>query len=127
MIGGVTHQGGLPALPDRVTLSAGVKFCHVNVSRWGNPPSWGRIRDTSNSRKIRFGGGFASSLACVASVSVRFRSKERGTRVKDRATNGASKRPGRGGEERKETLADKPRDFENHPLGLSCLSSRTDI
>ena len=36
------------------------------------------------------------NLACVASVSVRFRSKERGTRVKDRAKNGASKRPGRG-------------------------------
>ena len=29
---------------------------------------------------------------CVASVSVRFRSKERGTRVKDRAKNGASER-----------------------------------
>ena len=29
--------------------------------------------------------------ACIASVSVRFRSKERGTRVKDRAKNGASK------------------------------------
>ena len=29
-------------------------------------------------------------LACVASVSVRFRSKERGTRVKDRAKNGVS-------------------------------------
>ena len=50
-------------------------------------------------------GGFASSppvmqgmegLAWVASVSVRFRSKERGTRVKDRAKNGASKRAGRG-------------------------------
>ena len=35
----------------------------------------------------------------MASVSVRFRSKERGTRVKDRAKNGASKRAGRGGEE----------------------------
>ena len=33
-------------------------------------------------------------VACVASVSVRFRSKERGTRVKDRAKNGASKRAG---------------------------------
>ena len=42
-------------------------------------------------------------IACVASVSVRFRSKERGTRVKDRAKNGVSKRAGRGGEERKET------------------------
>ena len=27
-------------------------------------------------------------LACVASISVRFKSKERGTRVKDRAKNG---------------------------------------
>ena len=38
----------------------------------------------------------AISIACVASVSVWFRSKERGTRVKDRAKNGASKRVGRG-------------------------------
>ena len=28
-------------------------------SRWGNPPSRGPIRDTSISRKIHFGGGFA--------------------------------------------------------------------
>ena len=35
-------------------------------------------------------------LACVASVSVRFRSKERGTRVKDNTKNGASKRAARG-------------------------------
>ena len=38
----------------------------------------------------------ASELACVASVSVRFRRKERGTRVKDREKSGASKRAGRG-------------------------------
>ena len=56
MIGGETRQGGLPGLPDRITLSAGVKFCRVNVSRWGNPPTRGRIRDTSNSSKIHFGG-----------------------------------------------------------------------
>ena len=62
MIGGVTRHGGLPGLPDRVTLSAGVKFCNVNVSRRGNPPSRDRILDTSNSRKIHFGGGFASLL-----------------------------------------------------------------
>ena len=37
----------------------------------------------------------AAALACVASVSVRFRSKEWGTRVKDGAKNGASKRTGR--------------------------------
>ena len=36
------------------------------------------------------------SIACVASVSVRFRRKERGTTVKDREKSGASKRPGRG-------------------------------
>ena len=36
------------------------------------------------------------NVACVASVSLRFRSKERGARVKDRAKNGASKRAGRG-------------------------------
>ena len=35
-------------------------------------------------------------VACVASVFFRFRSKEIGTRVKDRAKNGASKRAGRG-------------------------------
>ena len=34
---------------------------------------------------------------------------------------------GGGGDERKETLADKPQDFENHPLGLSCLSLHSDI
>ena len=60
MIGGVTRQGGWPGLPDRVILLAGVKFCHVSVSRWRNPPGRGRIR--SNSRKIHFGGGFASLL-----------------------------------------------------------------
>ena len=58
-------------------------------------------------------------IACVASVSVLFPSK-------DRAKNGASKRGGCG-EERKETLADKPRDFENRPHRLLCLSARTDI
>ena len=43
MIGGVTRQGRLPRLLGKVTLSAGVTICHVNVSRWGNPPSWGRV------------------------------------------------------------------------------------
>ena len=32
-----------------------------------------------------------------------------------------------GGEGRKETLTDKPMDFENRPLGLSCLSAHTEI
>ena len=35
-------------------------------------------------------------VACVASVSVWFGNKERGTRVKDSSKNGASKRAGRG-------------------------------
>ena len=43
-----------------------------------------------------FNNILGESLACVASVSVRFRSKERGTRVKDRAKNGVIKRTGRG-------------------------------
>ena len=46
MIGGVTRLGGLPGLPGRVTLSAGVAFCHVNDSRWGNSPSRGRVHVT---------------------------------------------------------------------------------
>ena len=40
--GGVTRLSGLPGLPGGVSLSAGVTVCHVNVSRWGNPPSRGR-------------------------------------------------------------------------------------
>ena len=41
--------------------------------------------------------GIASAdVACVARVSVRFRRKERGTRVKDREKSGSSKRAGRG-------------------------------
>ena len=61
---GVTRQSGLPGLTDRVTLSAGVKFCHVQTfkARWSNQPSRGEIRETSNSCKIHFGGGFASLL-----------------------------------------------------------------
>ena len=43
MIGGLTSLGRLPGLPSRVTLSAGVTIYHVNVSRWGNPPSRGRV------------------------------------------------------------------------------------
>ena len=45
---------------------------------------------------VRWGYLTMVTLACVASVSVRFRSKERGRRVKDPEKNGASKRAGRG-------------------------------
>ena len=38
-----------PGLPGRITLSAGVIICHLNVSRWGNPPSRGRDHVTSAS------------------------------------------------------------------------------
>ena len=38
---------------------------------------------------IRGSSPFGEDVACVASVSMRFRSKERGTRVKDRAKNGS--------------------------------------
>lgn len=69
MIGEVTHRGGLPGLPDRVTLLAGVTFCHVNVSTWGDPPSRGRVHVSSESRPnsnlnnflTTFGGGFVST------------------------------------------------------------------
>ena len=43
MIGGVTRPGGFPGLLGRVTLSAGVTICHVNVSGWGGVPSRGRV------------------------------------------------------------------------------------
>ena len=43
-IGGVTRLSGLPGLAGRVTRSAGVTICHVNVLRWGNPHSRGRVR-----------------------------------------------------------------------------------
>ena len=62
MIDGVTRQGGQPGLPDRVTLSAGVEFCHLNVSRWVDRPGPSRIRGTSNSRKMQCVGGFAFLL-----------------------------------------------------------------
>ena len=56
-------------------------------------------------------------LACVASVSVRFRSKEWGTRVKDRAKLAQVKERGGVGEERKETFLPflKP-SFPSPPL-----------
>ena len=57
-----------------------------------------------------------NALACVASVSVWFRSKERGTRVKDRAKNGSSERAGRGWG-RKEGN----RFFPSPPLSLSFI------
>ncbi len=48
MIGGVTRLGGLPGLLGRVTLLAGIAFCHVNVSRWGNPPTRGQSESVPN-------------------------------------------------------------------------------
>ena len=68
MIGEVTRLGGKPGLPDRVTLSAGVKFYYVNVSKWVNPSSRGQIRSTSNLRKIHFGSGFASLLKVAIEI-----------------------------------------------------------
>ena len=63
-----------------------------------------------------------SSVACVASVSVRFRSKERGTRVKDRAKMAWVKERGGSGQERKETFLPLPLP----PLSFfgSCFISR---
>ena len=49
MIGGVTHLGGLPSVPGRVTLSAGVTICYVNMSSLGNLPSQGHV----HSKKLK--------------------------------------------------------------------------
>ena len=55
------------------------------------------LEDYSNLAKAICSLRLCSQLACVASVSMRFRSKERGTRVEDRTKNGVSKqRAGRG-------------------------------
>ena len=92
--------------------------CASNISLNLGPPNHDSIT-TVDGCLLKVIGRVMLPLACEASVSVLFRSK-------GHAKNGASKRGG-GGEERKETLADKPRNFENHPHRLSCLSARTDI
>ena len=72
---------------------------------------------------------FTIILPCVASVSVQFRSKERGTRVKDRAKNGASKRAGRGWERKQGFNACRQTTWfwKLSTWPVSCMSSRTDI
>ena len=58
MIGGVTRQGGQPAQPDRVTLSAGVKFCHVTFQ--GGVTRLAGVGLVIH--QIHFGGGLTSLL-----------------------------------------------------------------
>ena len=67
------------------------------------------------------------NVACVASVSVQLRSKERGTRVKDRAKNGVSKRAGRGwGRKEGKACRQTPRfSFLPHPLSALLLDCKT--
>ena len=119
-------SGGAHLPPLYVLIWRYQKFPLVVVLRW---PRLGR--PFYSFLALGCGGcalTFTGIIACVASVSVQFRSKERGTRVNLTSRQMAQvKERGGGGKESKETLADKPRDFENHPLGLSCLSSRTDI
>jgi len=70
-----------------------------------------------------------TTLACIASGSVRIQSKEQETKVQDRIKNDANKRAETGWERkvRKHCLAEKPQDFENHPFGVLCLSTCTAI
>ena len=56
--------------------------------------SWNILLEVTGSRLQITGIISMGSVACVGSVSVRFRRKERGTRVKDREKSGASKRAG---------------------------------
>ena len=66
-----------------------------------------------------------AKLACVASVSVRFKRKERGTRVKDRAKNGASKRAGGGGgvgKKGRKRLQINPTILKTTHLACPCLT-----
>ena len=72
-------------------------------------------------------GGFDEpKIACVASVSVWFRSKERGARVKDRAKNGASEKAGRGWGT-KSLVSFLARSKPKIPsLGLSLLRNQTE-
>ena len=95
--------------------------CRTNISKYSFFPrsvkEWNELPETIIIEAANTG---AFKLACVASVSVWFRSKEiprKGTFGFDRVRNelkgeSKSERGGRG-RGRKETLADKPLDFEN--------------
>ena len=65
------------------------------------------------------------SLRSEHFCAVRSKDKERESRTAQKMVQVKEREVG--GEERKKTLADKPQDFENHPLDLSCLSLRHDI
>ena len=59
MIGWVTHHGG--STRPGYHLSRG-QVLPCKRFKVGNPPGRDRIRDTSDSRKIHFGGGVAALL-----------------------------------------------------------------
>ena len=72
---------------------------HIPLHRPHNLNVWNRLqlqqlgKDENLKPRIAYDanlGYLPVLLACVASVSLRFRNKERGTRVKDRAKNGGS-------------------------------------
>ena len=50
----MTHLGGFPGLPGRVTRSAEVTIYHVNVSRWGNPRWVAFIAKSSKAKQACF-------------------------------------------------------------------------
>ena len=60
----------------RVSLSAGVKFCYVNVTRWGNLSSRGQIRAKSIAQKFTLGGAFASLKVKIKSHSNEFQQEQ---------------------------------------------------
>ena len=98
----------------------------MQLSKWGKWKGY-HLSDTNIQKGDLFCSKIVLKIACVASVSVRFRSKERGTRVKDRAKNGAVKERGGGGEERKVPLPLPPLLFFGSRLISRAIKTETPL
>ena len=62
---GVIRQGELPDQAGIVTLSGGVTFCHVNMSSWGSPPTWGHVETRYHDNHSQVEGFSASSKETI--------------------------------------------------------------
>ena len=66
------------------------------------------------------------SLHSERFCAIRSKDKERESKTAQKMVR-VKEQEGGWGRFRKETLADQPQDFQNHPLDLSCLSLHHDI